>query len=49
MSLQNKKPINDIENIEHSDLAEAKQVVALGKTTGGDYLPFLVDSDGVLQ
>ena len=49
MSLQNKKPIEDIENIEHHDIAEAKQVVALGKTTSGDFLPFLVDNDGVLQ
>ena len=49
MSLNNKKPINDIENIEYNDTAEAKQVVALGKTTGGDFLPFLIDNDGVLQ
>ncbi len=49
MSLDNKKPVEDIENIEHHDIAEAKQVVALGKTTGGDFLPFLVDNNGVLQ
>ncbi len=48
MSLENKKPEADISNIEHHDVAEAKQVVALGKTTGGDFLPFLVDNDGVL-
>ena len=48
MSLENKKPVEDIENIEHHDIAEAKQVVALGKTTSGDFLPFLVDNDVII-
>ncbi len=43
------KKKSDIENIEHNITAEAKNVVALGKTSGGVYVPILVASDGTLQ
>lgn len=49
MSLENKKPGPDIENIEHENDAEAKRTLLHGKTTGGVYVPFSVDSDGKLQ
>jgi len=49
MSLTNKKPVTDIENIEHNDEAEMKKVVAFGKTTASTYVPILVDEDGKIQ
>lgn len=47
--INNKLPTNDIENIEHENDANAKRVVLVGKTTGGSFVPFLVDNDGNLQ
>lgn len=49
MTLDDKKPPADIQNIEHNDDAEAKQIVAFGKTTSSTYLPVEVDSSGVVQ
>jgi len=48
MSLDNKKPVEDIENIEHHDIAEAKKVALMGKTTGGDYLNWVVTDEGII-
>ena len=48
MSLNNKKPIPDLINIEHNDIAEARNSLAYGKTTGGDYVPILVGDSGDL-
>ena len=48
MTIDNKKPAGDIVQAEHENDAEAQRVVLLGKTTSSSYLPFLVDSDGVL-
>ncbi len=39
----------DIENIEHNEVALAKDVVAIGKTSGGSFVPILVDGDGIVQ
>lgn len=49
MSSQNPKPTPDLENAEHDETAQAKKVLAIGKTTSGDYIPLLVDSNGVVQ
>lgn len=49
MSLSNKLPIPDMKNIEHNDDAEAKNVVMLGKTSGGAYVPIKVDTDGSIM
>jgi len=48
MTIDNKKPAGDIIQATHENDAEAERVVLLGKTTASEYLPFLVDSDGVL-
>ncbi len=48
MSLENKKPVSDIENIEHHDLAQAKRVALMGKTTGGDYLNIVLTDEGII-
>lgn len=49
MSQSNPRPIPDLENREHEDDAQAKKVVAIGKTTSGDYVELLVDTDGTVQ
>jgi outer membrane protein assembly factor BamE (lipoprotein component of BamABCDE complex) len=49
MSLENKKPEQDIFNIEFDDDAQMKKVVFYGKTTGGDFVPLLVDANGDIQ
>jgi len=49
MSLNKKLPIPDLLNIEFNDDAEAKNVLAYGKTSGGAFVPLLVDSNGILQ
>jgi len=49
MSLENKKAIPDIINIEHENIAEAKKVLAFGKTTASSYVPILLNDDGSLK
>jgi len=49
MSLENKKPAEDIENIEHHDSAEAKKVVLHGLTTGSTAVPIRVLNDGSIE
>ena len=49
MSLENKKPEQDIFNIEFDDDAQMKKVVFYGKTTGGDFVPLLVETDGSIK
>lgn len=39
---------SDLDNNEHEPDADAKKVILFGKTSGGSYIPFLVDNDGVL-
>jgi len=49
MTLEEKKRTEDIENIEHNDVAGAKQVILYGKTTGSQYVPLLVNDDGSMK
>ena len=42
------KSEDDLANEEHNEDAVAKDVVLFGKTAGGSFLPFLVDSEGRL-
>jgi len=42
------KPIPDIENAEHNEIANAKNCIAFGKTTDGSYITIKVNSDGEL-
>ncbi len=49
MSLSNKCPLPDLANIEFNDDAEAKNVVALGKTTSGAYIPLALNDDGTVK
>jgi len=49
MTLDNKHPIPDLANIEHNDNAEAKNVVVLGKTVSGAYVPILLNDDGTIR
>ncbi len=49
MTLDNKHPIPDLSNLEHNDDAEAKNVVAYGKTNSNVYLPIAVNDDGQLR
>ena len=46
MTLANKKAIEDIKNIEHLNDADAHQVVLIGKTTGGNYVPIKLNDNG---
>ena len=46
MSLNNKKPTPDIENIEHHDSSGSKKIVLYGKTTGNTFVPIQVNDDG---
>ena len=48
MTQQNPIPEADMIQREHENDANAKRVVALGKTTGGDYVEIKVDSNGAL-
>lgn len=41
--------ISDLENTEHNSTAQAKRVLAYGKTAGGSYVVMRVDSDGKLD
>jgi len=49
MSLENKKPIPDLINIEHNDNANAKNILAYGKTTSSTYIPLLLNDDGSIK
>ncbi len=49
MTLNDKHPLPEIHNREHNDDAEAKNVVMLGKTSGGAYVPIQVDNDGSIM
>ena len=40
---------SDIDNLEHEENPKLKKIVLQGKTTGGAYVEFLVDNNGVLQ
>jgi len=46
MTASNPRPPQDITQAEHENDANAKRVVAFGKTTGGDYVELLVETDG---
>lgn len=48
MSQSNPRPIPDLINREHEDLALAKRVLIYGKTAAGGFVPLLVDTDGSL-
>jgi len=46
MSLENKNPVADIENIEHDDSSDFKKGVLYGKTTSGTYVPVKLNDNG---
>jgi len=46
MTINNKLPPSDIQQIQHENNAKAKRVLALGKTTTSTYVPLKVDDDG---
>jgi len=48
MTLNSKIPEGDIIQIQHENLAGAKRVLLHGKTSGGAYVPLLVDNTGVI-
>ena len=48
MTLSKKLHPADIENVEHNDVAEAKQILLIAKTTSGEYIPITLTDEGKL-